>query len=100
MNYLIMKNESTLIGLFQGMFENNILTFNPGWNTNAEHLDTFDDIRTIQEELKSSLFQVNYSVLPFCLSKHFKVLYCRLIKTINQLPPLICYVIVIWFTFR
>ena len=52
-NYLIMKNENSLIGLFQGMFEGNIMTFNPGWNENAEQLESFDDIRKIQSELKS-----------------------------------------------
>ncbi|MCH6198818.1 VOC family protein [Aquiflexum sp. LQ15W] len=52
-NYLIMKNESTLIGLFQGMFEGNILTFNPGWDENAAELDSYDDIRAIQKHLKS-----------------------------------------------
>ena len=52
MNYLIMKNESTLIGLFQGMFEENILTFNPGWDENAQNLETFDDVRVIQKQLK------------------------------------------------
>ncbi|MEN7551750.1 VOC family protein [Rapidithrix thailandica] len=52
-NYLIMKNEKALIGLFQGMFEHNILTFNPGWDENANPLDTFDDIREIQRQLKS-----------------------------------------------
>ena len=51
-NYLIMKNDSTLIGLFQGMFENNIITFNPGWNQNAEELETFDDVRKRQSSLK------------------------------------------------
>lgn len=51
-NYLIMKNESTLIGLFQGMFENNILTFNPGWDADAKTLDNFDDVRDIQKALK------------------------------------------------
>ncbi len=51
-NYLIMKNEEALIGLFQGMFENNILTFNPGWDSNAQILENFDDVRTIQKELK------------------------------------------------
>ncbi|MCR9015580.1 VOC family protein [Aquiflexum sp. XJ19-11] len=52
-NYLIMKNEKTLIGLFQGMFEGNILTFNPGWDENAVELESFDDIRAIQKHLKS-----------------------------------------------
>lgn len=51
-NYLIMKNGDTLIGLFQGMFENNILTFNPGWDANAQALDSFTDVRRIQEHLK------------------------------------------------
>jgi len=53
MNYLIMKNENSLIGLFQGMFENNILTFNPGWDENATKLDSFDDVREIQKQLKN-----------------------------------------------
>ncbi len=52
--YLIMKNEDSLIGLFQGMFENNILTFNPGWDTNAKKLDSFDDVREIQKSLKNN----------------------------------------------
>lgn len=51
-NYLIMKNEDSLIGLFQGMFENNILTFNPGWDSDANRLDHFDDVREIQKKLK------------------------------------------------
>lgn len=52
MNYLIMKNGNSLIGLFQGMFENNILTFNPGWDENANTLEDYDDVRKIQSELK------------------------------------------------
>lgn len=52
MNYLIMKNGNALVGLFQGMFDNNILTFNPGWDENAQTLDSFDDVRTIQQHLK------------------------------------------------
>ncbi|HNS12717.1 MAG TPA: VOC family protein [Bacteroidia bacterium] len=52
-NWLILKNESTVIGLFQGMFENNIMTFNPGWDSNAQKLVSFTDIREIQKELKS-----------------------------------------------
>lgn len=51
-NYLIMKNGNALIGLFQGMFENNIMTFNPGWDENATKLEDFDDVRTIQQHLK------------------------------------------------
>jgi len=57
-NYLIMKNEQSLIGLFQGMFENNILTFNPGWDTNAHKLENFDDVRTIQKNLKDKGIQL------------------------------------------
>ena len=52
-NYLIMKNGNALIGLFQGMFEGNLLTFNPGWDENAHNLETFDDVRAIQQHLKS-----------------------------------------------
>lgn len=52
-NYLIMKNEETLIGLFQGLFEHNILTFNPGWGSNGEELEKFDDVREIQKKLVS-----------------------------------------------
>jgi len=51
-NYLIMKNGNSVIGLFQGMFEGNILTFNPGWDENGKETDTFVDIRKIQQELK------------------------------------------------
>ena len=52
-NYLIMKNQSTLIGLFQGMFEGNLLTFNPGWDQDANTLEDYTDVREIQEHLKS-----------------------------------------------
>lgn len=53
-NYLIMKNGNALIGLFQGMFEGNILTFNPGWDENAKNVKKFDDIRKIQQNLKKN----------------------------------------------
>ena len=49
-----MKNDKALIGLFQGMFQGNILTFNPGWDENASNVDSFDDIRKIQKQLKDS----------------------------------------------
>ena len=52
-HYLIMKNGNSLIGLFQGMFQGNILTFNPGWDENAQNVDPFDDVREIQQQLKS-----------------------------------------------
>jgi len=44
-HYLIMKNENALVGIFQGMFEGNILTFNPGWDENAQNIAKFDDVR-------------------------------------------------------
>ncbi|MBE2256398.1 MAG: VOC family protein [Ignavibacteria bacterium] len=53
-NYLIMKNGNALIGLFQGMFEGNILTFNPGWDENAQLVDGFDDVRKIQKHIKEN----------------------------------------------
>ena len=52
-NWLVMKNGDHIIGLFQGMFEKNILTFNPGWNQNAEPLESFQDVRELQRELKA-----------------------------------------------
>jgi lactoylglutathione lyase len=51
-NWLIMKNGDHAIGLFQGMFEKNILTFNPGWDSNAQKLATFTDVRELQRQLK------------------------------------------------
>lgn len=51
-NWLIMKNGDHAIGLFQGMFEKNILTFNPGWNSDAQQLDKFTDVRKLQRQLK------------------------------------------------
>jgi len=53
-NYLIMKNGNSLIGLFQGMFKGNILTFNPGWDESGNKIGAFDDVRKIQQQLKSS----------------------------------------------
>ena len=52
-NYFIMKNGNALIGLFQGMFTGNILTFNPGWDEEAKTLEKFDDVRAIQAHLKT-----------------------------------------------
>lgn len=57
-NYLIMKNGSTLIGLFQAMFDGNMLTFNPGWDENAQNLESFDDVRDIQKHLKQNDIQL------------------------------------------
>ena len=54
MNYYIMKNGQSNIGIFYGMFEGNILTYNPGWNENAENLESFTDVRDIQKQLKAN----------------------------------------------
>jgi catechol 2,3-dioxygenase-like lactoylglutathione lyase family enzyme len=52
-NWLILKNGDHVIGLFQGMFDKNILTFNPGWDQNAQKLDSFTDVRDLQRQLKA-----------------------------------------------
>lgn len=52
-NWLILKNGDHVIGLFQGMFEKNILTFNPGWDQNAQRLASFTDVRELQRQLKA-----------------------------------------------
>ncbi|MGQ4583390.1 VOC family protein [Lysobacter sp. F60174L2] len=52
-NWLILKNGSTVIGLFQGMFKDNILTFNPGWDGDARELPAFTDVRELQRQLKA-----------------------------------------------
>ena len=52
-NWLILKNGDHVIGLFQGMFEKNTLTFNPGWDSNASPLDAFTDVRELQRQLKA-----------------------------------------------
>lgn len=52
-NWLIMQNQTSTIGLFQGMFDKNILTFNPGWDRSSQPLSKFDDVREIQSVLKS-----------------------------------------------
>ncbi len=52
-NWLILRNGETTLGLFQGMFERNMLTFNPGWNNRAEPLVSFTDVRDLQTKLKA-----------------------------------------------
>jgi catechol 2,3-dioxygenase-like lactoylglutathione lyase family enzyme len=56
-NWLILKNGDHVIGLFQGMFERNIRTFNPGWDSNAQPLETFTDVRELQCQLKAKGMQ-------------------------------------------
>ncbi len=53
-DYLILRNGDCTIGLFRGMFEGNILTFNPGWDRDAQPLDAFEDVRAIQAQLKAA----------------------------------------------
>ena len=53
-NWIVLKNENSVIGLFQGKFEGNIITFNPGWDGNAQNLEDFDDVRNIQKMLKDN----------------------------------------------
>ncbi len=68
--YLIMKNGNALIGLFQGMFEGNMLTFNPGWDENASEVEDFDDVRQIQQHIKEKgvelLNEVDESTSGLC----------------------------------
>jgi lactoylglutathione lyase len=56
--WLILKNGETVIGLFQGMFERNMLTFNPGWDQSAQKLDSFTDVRDLQRQLKAQGVQL------------------------------------------
>lgn len=58
-NWLILKNGDHVIGLFQGMFDKNMLTFNPGWDSNAQPLDGFTDVRDIQRQLKAQGVQLD-----------------------------------------
>jgi predicted enzyme related to lactoylglutathione lyase len=57
-NWLILRNGDHVIGLFQGMFEKNTLTFNPGWDRSAQKLDTFTDVRELQRQLKAQGVEV------------------------------------------
>ncbi len=57
-NWLILRNGACTIGIFHGMFEKNILTFNPGWDGEAQPLDSFTDVRELQRELKSKGVQL------------------------------------------
>jgi len=52
-NWLILRNKEHVIGIFQGMFEKNMLTFNPGWSQDAQNLDAFTDVRELQRQLKA-----------------------------------------------
>ena len=60
----IMRNGEITIGLYQGMFEDNILTFNPGWDKNAQNLEEFEDIRDIQKKLKDAGLSLDVEADP------------------------------------
>jgi len=57
-NWIVMRNDDCTIGLFQGMFPKNMLTFNPGWNSKAEEINPFTDVRAIQEELRAKGLEI------------------------------------------
>lgn len=61
--WLILKSGDCVIGLFEGMFDKNMLTFNPGWNQSGENTEPFDDVRNIQEELLSNGIKITKSVV-------------------------------------
>jgi len=63
-NWLILKNGDCVIGLFQGMFDRNMLTFNPGWAQGGEPLDDFTDVRELEASLKASGVEINKPVDP------------------------------------
>lgn len=63
-NYLILKNGNCIIGLFQGMFDKQMLTFNPGWDENAENIAVFNDIREIQSRLKEAGIPIKDEIDP------------------------------------
>ena len=52
-NWQIMRNDDHIVGLFQGMFPSNVMTFNPGWDKNTQKLDSFTDVRDLQKQLKA-----------------------------------------------
>ena len=61
-NWLILKNGAAIVGLFQGMFDRNLLTFNPGWDSDAKQLSEFTDVRDLQRQLKAQGVQLQSEV--------------------------------------
>ena len=61
-NWAILKKGDVVIGLFQGMFERNIMTFNPGWDQNAQPLDSFNDVRELQQDLKEKGIEIEQEI--------------------------------------
>lgn len=62
--WLILKNGSTILGLFQGMFERNMLTFNPGWDQDAQSPDEFEDVRALQAKFREAGLDVGDPIDP------------------------------------
>ncbi len=62
-NYLILRNADNVIGLFQGMFEGNVLTFNPGWDQQCNTLESFDDVRDILKHFKSQGIEMSHEAI-------------------------------------
>ncbi|HTU12027.1 MAG TPA: VOC family protein [Allosphingosinicella sp.] len=71
--WVIMKNGSTKIGLFQGMFPRNALTFNPGWDENGQNLATFEDVRALQRRLRAAGLDVGAEIASASGPAHFAV---------------------------
>jgi catechol 2,3-dioxygenase-like lactoylglutathione lyase family enzyme len=71
--WVIMKNGSTNIGLFQGMFERNALTFNPGWDSNGQNLESFEDVRALQRRLREAGLEVGAPIESAAGPAHFAV---------------------------
>ncbi len=69
--WLILQNGTTNIGLFQGMFEKNLLTFNPGWNENGKEVQNFTDVREIQAKLKEAGIKIDSEVESSSGPGHF-----------------------------
>lgn len=63
-NWVVLRNGDTIIGLFQGMFEGNMMTFNPGWDRDAQTLPEFTDVREIQAELEASGVELTQRAEP------------------------------------
>lgn len=63
-NWLIMRNDDCIIGLFQGMFDKNILTFNPGWDEDAQEVNPFKDVRELEKELSDKGIEFEERVAP------------------------------------
>ena len=70
-NWVVMKNGSTKIGLFQGMFDRNALTFNPGWDENGGNVDPFEDVRALQRRLKAAGMEVGAEIATPSGPAHF-----------------------------